>query len=113
MARKADGRRQVYTRLDPDDYERAKYWAQRNDMSLSEFVAWAVRDKIRHANGDYDLPTAEIQRLNQLTMAIQDLAGANRDMLDLVNHGMHSILVATRGDNYLLDQDIDVMGRDV
>ena len=66
MAQHEAERRRVALRLHPDLHERVKYWADKEGVSINEWIMSAIEGQIARANGDYDLPTAEIARLNQL-----------------------------------------------
>lgn len=90
-------------RLHPDTDARAKYWADREGLSVNEYMAEAVEEKIARQNGDYDLPTLEIQRQNQL---IDEMRASSQNIANLervVLHMANSITGLARGDNYLSD----------
>ncbi|WP_405824109.1 hypothetical protein OG705_28885 [Streptomyces sp. NBC_00838] len=98
------GRQGMFVRLDPDDKQRAVYWAGRRGFSsVNEYVAEAVVEKIRRENLDYDLPTLEIARLNQLVDQVAALARNSANLERVVTTGLDSLIGLTRGDNYLLD----------
>lgn len=62
-----DRRERVFIRLSADEKKRAEYWADRRGFeSFNDYVAEAVAEQIRRENLDYDLPTLEIARLNEL-----------------------------------------------
>lgn len=94
----------AYPRFSQDDYERIKYWAAKEDISVSEFVRDATLEKIAHINGDWDIPRFEQQRLNQLVDNIAGLIRVNQLLVDEVSDGFNGLLSLTRGDNYLLDE---------
>lgn len=106
MSKSKGERVRKYARLSPDDDARLRYWAQSRGISESEFIEEAVRYYIAHLNGDYDLPTLEQQRLNQLTDAIVELVAADRSLSAVVTNGFKSLLVMTRGENYLMDAEV-------
>lgn len=92
-------------RLSDDDYERLKYWAARRQMSNNEYMEEALSQAIKRENGDYDLPTAEIARLNQLIDVIMNLSSNVKSLEDVTVSGFDSLLGLTRGDNYLLEHE--------
>lgn len=92
-------------RFPEDLYQQVKYWAKKNDRTISDYVLDAVEDFIRRENGDYDLPTLEIARLNQLTDHIVSLSANVKSLEDIVTSGFDSLSRLTTGDNYLLDVD--------
>ncbi|MFD9868569.1 hypothetical protein ACFXI8_27370 [Streptomyces niveus] len=99
-------RQGMFVRLDPDDKQRAVYWAGRRGFSsVNEYVAEAVIEKIRRENLDYDLPTLEIARLNQLVDQVAALAKNSANLERVVTTGLDSLIGLTRGDNYLLDDE--------
>ncbi|MDX3019987.1 hypothetical protein [Streptomyces acidiscabies] len=101
------GRQGMFIRLAPDDKQRAAYWADRRGFSsVNEYVAEAVAEKIRRENLDYDLPTLEIARLNELVNQVAALAKNSANLERVVTTGFDSLIGLTRGDsNYLLDED--------
>lgn len=88
-------------RLDEKDYDKAVYWADKLGMSLTDYVEAAILLKIRWDNQDYDLPTLEIQRLNQLIDVITILSENQKSLESVVVSGFDSLLNLTRGDTYL------------
>ncbi|MFD8609514.1 hypothetical protein [Streptomyces sp. NPDC059631] len=100
------GRQGLFVRLGPDDKQRAEYWAdKRGFSSVNEYVAEAVAEKIRRENLDYDLPTLEIARLNQLVDQVAALAKNSANLERVVTTGFDSLIGLTRGDTYLLDDE--------
>ena len=97
--------KRMTVRLDSAEYETVRFWASKIGISENDFVREAISLKIRHANGDYDLPTAEIQRLNQLIDLIGSLSSNISNLEDVTVSGFQSLISLTRGDYYLLDND--------
>lgn len=96
----------VYVRLGDDDLERVRYWAARRGYtSVGEYVAEAVMAQIRRENQDYDLPTAEIARLNELVDQMKALSSNMANLEQVTVVGFESLLNLTRGDSYLLDAE--------
>lgn len=92
-------------RISEDDYQRLQYWATRREMSVNDYMIEALYAQIRKENGDYDLPTAEIARLNQLVDLVTGLSSNIKSLEDVTVSGFDSLLGLTRGDNYLLEQE--------
>lgn len=92
-------------RMYPDDYQNLIYWSDAFDMDRTEFLVAAMHHYIKWRNQDYDLPTAEIQRLNQLIDAIQSLAVRQGSLETSVISGLDSMLGVIRGGNYLVDEE--------
>lgn len=97
----------VTVTLDDDSYERLKYWAAKNNMSINEYLKEAYLTKIRMENEDYDLPTLETRRLNQIVDALTTLSHNVQSLESVTTSGFDSLLGLTRGDNYLLETDED------
>ncbi|MGW6604258.1 hypothetical protein [Streptomyces sp. NPDC055036] len=101
-----DRRPGMFVRLGPDDKQRAEYWAARRGFSsVNEYVAEAVAEKIRRENLDYDLPTLEIARLNEVVDQVAALAKNTANLERVVTTGFDSLIGLTRGDSYLLDDE--------
>jgi len=96
-------RRRVSCRLDEEDYQTLRYWAERADMTVSEYLAEAIRYKIAYDAGDYDVPNLLTQRLAQLVEADTNLAVRFESLSELVTSSMRALLALTRDDSYLLD----------
>ena len=94
-------------RLHPDLMRNVEYWAARKEMSKNEYICWAVEHAIAWENRDYDLPTAEVQRLNQLVDVIESLSSNVKSLEDMTQAGFDSLLGLTRGVNYLLEEDAE------
>ncbi|MGH3977087.1 MAG: hypothetical protein ACRDS9_27795 [Pseudonocardiaceae bacterium] len=92
-------------RLDPDLRQRLEYWSSRHGISMNEYATEAVEAAIRRENGDYDLPTLEIARLNQLVDEMRALSTNSANLERVVVRGFESLIGLTRGDNYLLDPE--------
>ena len=106
MAKNIGGAKAFSLRLHPETYERVKFWADRNgSVSMNEWIVESIEQRIARANGDYDLPTAEIARLNQLIDAYNALADTVANLEKVVLAMSESITGLARGDSYLLDAE--------
>lgn len=95
----------INMRMYPSDFEFLTYWSDRYDMDRSEFLMTAMRHYVKHRNQDYDLPTAEIQRLNQMIDAVQNLAQNQASLQTTIVNGFDALMGLARGDNYLNDKE--------
>ena len=95
--------------LNDDDYQRLLYWSQKRNMSMNDYVRFALELAIRRENKDYDLPTLEAARLNQLVEGMQVLSVNVGNLERTLTSSMDSLLRMTRGENYLMD-DTDESG---
>lgn len=103
----ASTRERVVFRVDPDQKQRIAYWASRRDMTVQEYVDEAVVQKIARENGDYDLPTLEIARQNQMVDELKSLSQNVANMERSLVSGLDSLLGLARGDNSYLEDDED------
>lgn len=101
----AKDRVRITVRVDNDLDERLKYWADKKGISKNQYILEAIEETIRRENLDYDLPTLEIARLNQLIDVVTLLSSNIENLEDIVIKSRDSLLQLTRGDNYLLEDD--------
>lgn len=87
------------------DLAKLEYWADKDGISVNEFIIEAVNHYIAFRNGDYQLQTLEQQRLNQLTDMIAGLAQNVNSLSSIIVSSMGSITKLAQGSNYLLDED--------
>lgn len=97
-------------RFHPDTVERVKYWATKRGLEENDYLVLAVEEKIARENGDYDLPTLEIQRLGQLVDEQKANTTNLANLERIVVAGFDSLLSLTRGDNYLLEAEEGELG---
>lgn len=99
-----DKRPRTFIRLSSKTKARAQYWAEeRGYSSVNEYIAEAVADKIARENGDYDLPTLEIARLNQVVDEMKALSTNVGSLEASVLAQLTSLTQLTTGDTYLMD----------
>lgn len=100
----------MWARIHPDTKARVAYWATSHGLTQNEYVAEAIEEKIRRENGDYDLPTLEMKRLNEIRDLIASFLPVLENMIS-ESRAMNTLITRTaRGDNYLLDADADSNG---
>ena len=97
------GRVSKRLRLHPDTVTQAVYWAKKEGLSENEYMVLAIEEKVARANNDYNLPTLEIQRVNQMVDEVKALSTNVANLEAVVTSGFDSLLGLTRGDGYLLD----------
>lgn len=107
MAGESKTSHRLTVRLDEDTNVALKYWAEKKGVSVNAYVIDAIELAIAHANKDYDIPTAEIARLNQIVDAVTLLSSNVKTLEDVVITSNKSIMNIARGENYLLDGDDD------
>lgn len=104
----AKGTQRVRASIDADTYQQMLYWSKKRGCSVNEYLSLAIEHMISWENQDYNLPTLEQQRLNQLINSIGALASDVRCLEHITSEGFKSLLGLTRGDNYLLEEDGDL-----
>ena len=92
-------------RLSVEDDEKLEYWARKEGYSVNAFIPVLLEQYIGIANGNYQLPTLEVQRLNQLVDSMASMSRNMQSLESIVISGFDSLLGLTRGDNYLLESD--------
>lgn len=102
---KTPGIHRLTLRINEDDYQRLQYWAARRGISANDYMIEALYAQIRRENGDYDIPAAEVARLNQLVDLVTGLSSNIKSLENVTISGFDSLLGLTRGDNYLLEQE--------
>jgi hypothetical protein len=105
VSAKAPDIHRLTLRINEDDYQRLQYWAARRGISANDYMIEALYAQIRRENGDYDIPTAEVARLNQLVDLVTELSSNIKSLENVTISGFDSLLGLTRGDNYLLEQE--------
>lgn len=87
------------------DYDSLTYWSDRYGLDKGEFLVLAMNHYIAWKNGDYDLPRAETQRLNQMVDCVLSLSTSQVNMEKTMINGFSSIIGVMRGDNYLTNDN--------
>ena len=95
----------VSLRLDEDTHERLKYWSTRKQVSLNTYILDAIDLMIAYENGDYDVPTALMQRINQLTGTVMAVQSSMDNLTNVTINGFDAIVGLARGDNYLAQEE--------
>lgn len=93
-------------RINEDTYARVGYWANRKGMSINDYVVLAIEEKIARENFDFDVPNELIGRINQLIDGVKTLSGNVEALESVTIAGFDSLVGLTRGDNYLLDEEV-------
>lgn len=93
-------------RLLEEDKAFIAYWTKTFKFdSKTDFMMRAVHHYVAWRNQDYDLPTAEMQRLNQLIDAMENMVSSNERLANTVTNGFDAMVGIMRGDNYLIEQE--------
>ncbi len=93
--------------MDEELYEKMKYWVDKKGLHRNEYIIEAIERQIRWEVQDYDLAPLEIARLEQLIDHMAEMSNRLDALSRITTTGFKSLLDLTRGDNYLMDEDID------
>lgn len=88
-----------------ETYQRLCYWAEKNGISINQYLNEAIDMKIAYENKDYPLTTLEQARLNQLIDGMAVLSANVKSLEDVVVSTSDSLLGLVKGDNYLLEHE--------
>ena len=105
MANTTKKQHRVTAVVGDEDYKRIEYWAEKRGMSINDYVRFALDLAIKRENKDYDLPSLEAARLNQLVDAMNILSFNVGNLEHIVTTGFDSLLRMTRGENYLMSEE--------
>lgn len=97
----------VTTTLTDEEFDILKHWADKDDVSINDFIRESVLFRIRWKQKDYPLEPLEVQRVNQLVDAVTSLTSNVNSLERVVVSGFDSLLGLVRGDNYLLEEGGD------
>lgn len=97
--------KRITANVDEDTYERVKYWSDRREISINDYIRLAVDNQIKYENRDFDIPDILVTRLNQIQGLLRDLESSNDNLNKTVVKGFDSLIGLTRGENYLLEED--------
>lgn len=106
MANVKAGHKRKELILPIDDLAKIEYWADIRKQSVSEFLNSAASLYIKFINEDYDIPTLEQQRLNQLIDSQERVAIRLQQLEKTVKSSTATMVRSTNGRNYL-ENDID------
>lgn len=97
--------KRITLRLDEETHDMLKYWSNKEDVSINQFIIECIHHNVGFLNHDYDIPDAMIRRVNQLVDVINILASNQKSLEEVIINGFDSIMGLARGDNYLLDEE--------
>lgn len=83
--------------------EQLRYWSDKRELTLSEYMIDAVREKIARENGDYDLPTLEIGRLAQIVDELRTQSVTINNLEKTISSMLQSIIMLSRDPKYMIE----------
>ena len=100
----SNNKHRVQVVLNDEDFERLKHFAKKKECTINDYVYEAILFLNKWELGDVDLPTLEVQRLNQLCDTMQILSSNVHSLEQVITSGFDSLLGLTRGEKYLLEE---------
>lgn len=98
--------KRVTVRMTEELYDQLKHFASREDVSVNQFMLDSIKHYINWILTDYDVPTAETQRLNQLIATINDLIQTTNSQNNSLKYFIETFFNTTQSKS-LLQQDVD------
>lgn len=87
--------KRITVRLSEAEYDRIKHFAQREDISVNQFVIDSTNHYADWILKDFDVPTAEVKRLNQIVEAVNRLNDTNSSLTELITSVTESFYTMT------------------
>lgn len=103
MANASNHVKRTELRMDPKLFLSVRAAADRDGLSVNEWMAQAADHYLHWQLSDYDVPTAEVQRLNQLTDMVTSLVTTQRGLNQIISDGFSGLYGLMHGGNYLMN----------
>lgn len=102
---KEEGDKRLTVRMSQQFGAQVEYWASQQGVSQNEFAADALFEKILRCKGDHiaDANSETVAVINQFTDRMAALEYSVNHLTRIVMTVANSVMLLTRGDNYLLD----------
>lgn len=97
--------RKMSLRLTEDEYDKLTHYSEKWAITKTELLLNSFEHYVRWVNSDYDLPTAEIARLNQLIDANNKLVINLTNLEKTTISGFSAIAGFNSGENYLMNDE--------
>ena len=104
MSTRAKAKRVTVT-LSDDEYTQLVHWAKKHNVSINVYLHDCIEHMINWESADYDLPTAEIRRLNQLIDGMAVLSRHFQGLEGVGTSGFGMLIWVLLGGNHSLDGD--------
>lgn len=83
----------VHIVVDKSMVDQMNYWQRKKGFKTQKaFITACIKQYIAFANGDYELPSAEIQRMNQMITQLTINTKELRLLRSAINNGFTTIL---------------------
>ena len=92
-------------RVHPDVDARAEYWSSSHGLSVNQYMAEAIAEKVAREAGDFDTSTLSLERLGELIDRVESLTRTIGNLQSTVIHMSDRMTTLASGGNYLLGDD--------
>lgn len=93
MAKKKTNKIKLYFDVDQDTADLIDYWKHKNNFaSRKDLLCAALNQYIAIQNQDYDLPTIEVARINQIIEVLHNQTDELHALRKAVNNGFSTVL---------------------
>ncbi len=90
-------------RMTEDLYNSINYWAEKKGVKVTDYIRDALLLQIKRDNKDYDLPSLEAHRLNQIIDTLEMVSANMSCLQDIVQSNFVNLMTVMDGANYLMD----------
>lgn len=91
-------------RMTEDLYNSINYWAEKKGVKVTDYIRDALLIQIKRDNKDYDLPSLEAHRLNQIIDTLEMVSANMSCLQDIVQSNFVNLMTVMNGTNYLMDK---------
>lgn len=90
-------------RMTEDLYNSINYWAEKKGVKVTDYIRDALLLQIKRDNKDYDLPSLEAHRLNQIIDTLEIVSANMSCLQDIIQSNFGNLMTVMNGTNYLAD----------
>lgn len=91
--------------LDDDTISEIKLLAKKRQMTVNEWIVWAIENAISESHGQFSLAGLTAQRINQLQDTVASLVYADNNLANVITDLSKMMNTLATGQSYLNDED--------
>lgn len=91
--------------LDNDTISEIKLLAKKRQMTVNEWIVWAIENAISESHGQFSLAGLTAQRINQLQDTVASLVYADNNLANVITDLSKMMNTLATGQSYLNDED--------
>lgn len=91
--------------LDDDTISEIKLLAKKRQMTVNEWIVWAIENAISESHGQFSLAGLTAQRINQLQDTVASLVYADDNLANVITDLSKMMNTLATGQSYLNDED--------